>query len=58
MQIGITTSDIADITFEMLNIDRIETNDGRVQSDIHLCHAVTKVVRSVVFAKICFRSIE
>ena len=58
VQIRISTSDIADVALEVLDIHRVESNNGRIEPDIHLCHTIAEVVWPSVLGQICLCSIE
>ena len=58
MQCRITRPDIADVTLEMLHIDRVEANDGSVEANVRFGYVGTKVVGSGVFSKVSFGAVE
>ena len=43
MKVRVAGSDISEVALEMLLVHRIETDNGGVQSDVLLGHAVAKV---------------
>jgi hypothetical protein len=55
---GITTADITDVALEVLDIDGIEANDGRVQPDIALGDIFAPVERVGVLGEVLFDAIE
>lgn len=50
--------DIAEIALEVLYIDWIETNDGRVEAHVGFCQAVTEVEWPTGFGEVCFCTVE
>ena len=44
VKVGIAASDIPQVALEMLNIDRVEADDGRVEPDVCFCHAFAMIV--------------
>lgn len=58
MQCRISTPDIADVAFEMLDVDRIAANDGGVETSICFGHVFTEIVGACVLRQVGFRSVE
>lgn len=44
VQRRITRSDIADVAFEMLNVDGVETNNGGVETNVGFSYVLAEVV--------------
>lgn len=47
VQVGVAGPDVLDVTLEVLDVDRVESDDGGVESDVGLRDAVAKVERTV-----------
>ena len=58
MQVGIPRPDISDVTLEVLDIHGVETDDGRVESDICFGDGGAEVVRVSVFSEVGFGAVE
>lgn len=54
----ISAANIANVALEVLDIDRIETNDGRVETDVGLCDAVAVVVGTWILGEVFFDAVE
>lgn len=49
MQRRVPGSDITDVAFEVLDVDGIEADDGRIETDICFRDGCAKVIRCCVF---------
>lgn len=58
MQRRITRSDITNVALEMLHIDGVEANDGSVKANVCFGDVGTEIVRSSMFGKVSFRTVE
>ena len=45
MQGRVAASDVADVAFEVLNVNRVEADNGRVKTDVGFRDACAKIVR-------------
>lgn len=54
----IAAPDIAQVALEVLDVDLIEADYGRVQADVGFCDAVAEVVRSAIFGNLLFSTVE
>lgn len=58
MQAGIATADVTNVALEVLDIDRIKSNDGGVEADISFSQLVAKVERTAGFCKVSLCAIK
>ena len=58
VQCRIARSDITDVALEMLNIDRVKSNDGSVEANVCLGDVRTIIIGSSVFGKVSFSAVE
>ena len=42
MEMGVSGSNVPNVAFEMLDVDGIETDDGREEPDIGLSHSIAE----------------
>ena len=43
VEVGVAAADVADVALEVLHVDGVEADDGRVEAHILLCQAVAEV---------------
>lgn len=58
MQVWVSTSDVSQVAFEVLDIDLIEADNGSVEAYICFCDAVAEVVWSAVLCEVLFGAVE
>ena len=58
MEIRVATPDVSEVTFEVLYVDCIESDDGRVKTNIGLSQPVAEIEGSVMLCEIGFGTIE
>jgi len=58
VQMGVPATDIADVTFEMLDVDGVEADDGGVESDVGFGDGGAVVVGGRVVGEVGFSAIE
>ena len=58
MKIRITAANIPDIAFEVLYVDCVETDNGRVEPNIRFSKAITKEVRPRRRLQMSFNPVE
>lgn len=58
MQRWIPRSDVPNITLEMLHVNRIEADDGGVQTNIRLGDVLAVIIRSRVFSQMFFSTVQ
>jgi len=58
VQIGVPAADIADVAFEMLDVDWVEADDGGVESDVGFGDGGAVVVGRRVVGEVGFSAIE
>lgn len=57
VEVWISAANIAEVALEVLHVDCVEADDGRVEADVLLCQAVAEVERPGGFGEICFSAI-
>lgn len=58
MQRRVAGSYVPDVAFEMLYVNRVETDDGRKETDVCFCYCGAEVVGSSCFGKVGFGAVE
>jgi hypothetical protein len=43
VEVGVAAADVADVALEVLHVDGVEADDGRVEAHVLLCQAVAEV---------------
>ena len=58
MEGRVATSDITDIAFEVLNVNRVEANNSCIETDVGFCEVCAKVVRVGVLRQVGFSFVQ
>lgn len=58
MESRVAAANVAQVALEVLNVDGVESNDGRVQTNVCFCEAIAVVVRAWVLGKMVFGAVE
>ena len=58
MKRGIAAPDVADVALEVLDVDRVEADDGGVEPDVGFGDVCAEVVWACGAGEVCFRLIE
>jgi hypothetical protein len=58
VQVGVATANVANVAFEVLNVDGVEADDGREEAHVELGQFVTEVERTTGFLKILLCTVE
>ena len=58
MQSWVAASDVANVALEMLHVDRVEADDGRVQPEVGVCQSSPHHVRSRPRSESGFNAIQ
>lgn len=58
VQIGISAANISDVALEVLDVDGVEADDGRIEADVGLGDLVAEVERSRRFSEVGFGAVE
>jgi len=54
----VAAPDVAQVALEVLHVDCVEADDGRVEADVGFCQAVAEVVWAAGLGKVCFGAVE
>ena len=52
MQGRVAASDITDVAFEVLNVNRVEANNGRIETDVGFGDVFSKVIGIGIFCQV------
>lgn len=55
---GVAAADVADVCLEVLNVDRVEADDGGVEADVGFGDAVAVVVGAGVLLEVAFDAVK
>lgn len=58
MESRVAAANIAQVAFEVLDVDCVESDDGRVETNVCFCDAITVVVRTWALGEMVFGSVQ
>jgi len=58
VQVGVAATDVTNVALEVLDIDCIESDDGRVETHIGFSQSIAKIEWAAGFGKVCFSTVQ